>query len=654
MKFYLPCSLLAFNLFSSFCLAFERSAWEEVYEKSLHKDDNSALQLLHDRYYSLPEGAEKLYLTSKIHGYFILKSQPYYGEATNNNQDPYSEKEQRFVEALNQEQALNYQKAGEAYLGLYSHMKEVSDQDGMLLFEYHLCRLYQRSGRPYKARFFCSQMDQRLLNAADPLFPRYRGLHLVANNLEFLGEYQEASETYELLLKLLPDYVDPSGVYNDVGLLMSSLGQHEAALEYLNKALEYRIQQNNPLLLAQVEHSLGDAYFEQKRYQQSIQHFYQAKERLSTTGYLYGLAYVHLGLGKAYIELGSFNNGNQHLLQALEYVNKHQDQHLKGLIYIALSQAYFKEQKYAQASNYANQAINISDNASLPRIKAEAYLQLATIADTQQQYQQALIWYKQYAENELHVRDSEQRKAFAALNLSKAEFEEKHSANFWRENYQVLIKKYDALKWQRISLSVLILTLAIALPFAYYHPKKKGYSSRRNYLQDLLNRNEGLEQLTNLKPCKQTEQVHLVALIDIDQLRQFNERFGYENGDMAMKGIVDTLHSQFLTGDFLSRIGDDEFLLVLPNSERINAETRLFSLHHSVNTQKKSSSETQLHLSITMSYLLLDGELANFHSLYPRLDKAMNIAKQQGRGGFIDAQDCTTEMLTASLPMYSK
>ncbi|MES1384220.1 tetratricopeptide repeat protein, partial [Vibrio cholerae] len=81
-----------------------------------------------------------------------------------------------------------------------------------------------------------------------PLFPRYRGLHLVANNLEFLGEYEEALQTYDLLLSLLPDYVDPSGVYNDVGLLMGTLDQHESALDYLNKALEYRLEQGNPLL----------------------------------------------------------------------------------------------------------------------------------------------------------------------------------------------------------------------------------------------------------------------------------------------------------------------------------------------------------------------------------------------------------------------
>lgn len=124
--------------------------------------------------------------------------------------------------------------------------------------------------------------------------------------MEFLGEYEEALQTYDLLLSLLPDYVDPSGVYNDVGLLMGTLDQHESALDYLNKALEYRLEQGNPLLIAQVEHSLGDAYFRQGRYEESIRYFEQAKAHLTPVNYLFGLAYVHHGLGKAYIELNNF------------------------------------------------------------------------------------------------------------------------------------------------------------------------------------------------------------------------------------------------------------------------------------------------------------------------------------------------------------
>ncbi|EGR1054797.1 GGDEF domain-containing protein [Vibrio cholerae] len=646
MKLYFKRSLLVFSLMSSFCVASERSAWEEVYAKSQHKQTETALKLLQDRYHSLPEGAEKLYLTSKLHGYFVLKGQPYYGELVNSH-DTYALTEQRFLDALNHEESLDYHSAEETYLTFYAEMKQKNDQDGMVLFEYHLCRLFQRHGRPYQARFYCSQMDQRLLNAEDPLFPRYRGLHLVANNLEFLGEYEEALQTYDLLLSLLPDYVDPSGIYNDVGLLMGTLGQYESALDYLNKALEYRLEQGNPLLIAQVEHSLGDTYFKQGRYEESILYFEQAKAHLTPANYLFGLAYVHLGLGKAYVELNNFVEGDQHLFQALEYVNQHKDQHLQGLIYLSLAQAHFKEQKYAQAIDYANQAVAISESASLPRIKAQAYLQLAKIAEAEQQYQEALSWYRQYAESELLLRNTEQRKAFEALDLAKAELEQKRGVNFWRENYQALAEKYEMLKWQRVSLSLLVIVFALILPIAHYRRRKECDQNRQDSLHGVLSRTSGLERLTHIEACQQTEHVHLLALLDIDQLRQFNERHGYERGDIALQNTINTLLHQLRAKEFVCRLGDDEFLVVMPNCRRTLSETRLFALHHALNGKTPSDAKSTVGLSVTLSYLTVESGLASFTHFYPKLDSALSIAKQSGNGGLIDAADPTNALLTA-------
>ncbi len=123
MKLYFKRSLLVFSLMSSFCVASERSAWEEVYAKSQHKQTETALKLLQDRYHSLPEGAEKLYLTSKLHGYFVLKGQPYYGELVNSH-DTYALTEQRFLDALNHEESLDYHSAEETYLTFYAEMKQ--------------------------------------------------------------------------------------------------------------------------------------------------------------------------------------------------------------------------------------------------------------------------------------------------------------------------------------------------------------------------------------------------------------------------------------------------------------------------------------------------------------------------------------------------
>lgn len=644
MKFYIKSFFLSLSLFSILCTASERSAWEEVYEKALHKKDNTALNLLRNRYHALPPSSEKLYLASRLHGYFVLKGQPYYGEASS-NQDLYSANEQRFLKALNDEQALNYFAAEETYLAFYSEMKQKADLNGMVLFEYHLCRLFQRNGRPYQARFYCSQMDQRIQNSEDPLFPRSRGLHLVANNLEFLGEYQEAIKTYNLLLNELPQYVDSSAIYNDIGLLMATLGQYESALEYLHKALDYRIQKDIPIEIAQVENSLGEAYFRQARYQESIQYFERAKRHLATVNYLYGLAYVHLGLGKAYIELNEFTEGDVHLLQALEYVSQHKDQHLQGLIYLALAQASLKQQQYQQATDYANQAISISESAALPRIKAQAYLKLAVIAENQQQYQQALNWYRQYTDSELLQRNTEQRKAFEALDLSKAELEQKYNVDLWQKKYRSLSEQYHYLEWQRIGLLLATTVLILTLLYVNFVQKRASRLAKQHNKQGWLTREQGLTYLKKIKSCQQDEHAHLVALIDIDQLSQFNARYGYERGDLAIESISQRLQPQLRSNDCVCRWGDDEFLIVIPNLHRANIETRLFALHHALNPN--IATNLAIEFSVSLSYLTIENELANLSLFYPQLDTALQIAKQNGNGVLVNAADLTSAPLTA-------
>ncbi|MBN8115107.1 GGDEF domain-containing protein, partial [Vibrio vulnificus] len=92
-------------------------------------------------------------------------------------------------------------------------------------------------------------------------------------------------------------------------------------------------------------------------------------------------------------------------------------------------------------------------------------------------------------------------------------------------------EKYEMLKWQRVSLSLLVIVFALILPIAHYRRRKECDQNRQDSLHGVLSRTSGLERLTHIEACQQTEHVHLLALLDIDQLRQFNERHGYERGD---------------------------------------------------------------------------------------------------------------------------
>jgi len=60
-------------------------------------------------------------------------------------------------------------------------------------------------------------------------------------------------------------------------------------------------------------------------------------------------------------------------------------------------------------------------------------------------------------------------------------------------------------------------------------------------------------------------------LFDIDFFKVVNDMYGYDWGDVLLRSLADKLKSLIRKEDVLTRYGDEEFLLVLPNTSEENA-----------------------------------------------------------------------------------
>lgn len=60
-------------------------------------------------------------------------------------------------------------------------------------------------------------------------------------------------------------------------------------------------------------------------------------------------------------------------------------------------------------------------------------------------------------------------------------------------------------------------------------------------------------------------------LFDIDFFKVVNDMYGYDWGDVLLRSLADKLKSLIRREDVLTRYGDEEFLLVLPNTSEENA-----------------------------------------------------------------------------------
>ncbi len=76
-----------------------------------------------------------------------------------------------------------------------------------------------------------------------------------------------------------------------------------------------------------------------------------------------------------------------------------------------------------------------------------------------------------------------------------------------------------------------------------------------------------------------------LLLIDVDNFKDFNDTYGHLRGDVLLEQIASTLASQVRTTDFLTRFGGDEFLVLLPETDIIEARAAAEKIQRAVATR---------------------------------------------------------------------
>ena len=118
---------------------------------------------------------------------------------------------------------------------------------------------------------------------------------------------------------------------------------------------------------------------------------------------------------------------------------------------------------------------------------------------------------------------------------------------------------------------------------------------------------------------------------DIDNLRQVNSRWGHSAGDQVLRDCARIAASLLGANDYLGRLGDGEFGVLMVNSEPERAMAVAEAIRQAVSTMAgiHSHSDYQLHISGGLTAQSpLDGDFAQ---MFARADAALQLAKSNGR-----------------------
>jgi diguanylate cyclase (GGDEF)-like protein len=132
--------------------------------------------------------------------------------------------------------------------------------------------------------------------------------------------------------------------------------------------------------------------------------------------------------------------------------------------------------------------------------------------------------------------------------------------------------------------------------------------------------------------CVQTESPVSLIMIDVDQFKSFNDKFGHVAGDRALSAVAHVLQKQFRPRDLLVRYGGDEFSVLLPGVQVKEAIVIADRVRRAVSgsTGAIGDSLVQIPVKISLGVAQLD-ENGTYESLLRAADDALYRAKNAGR-----------------------
>ncbi|MCF7982671.1 MAG: diguanylate cyclase [Pseudomonadales bacterium] len=126
-----------------------------------------------------------------------------------------------------------------------------------------------------------------------------------------------------------------------------------------------------------------------------------------------------------------------------------------------------------------------------------------------------------------------------------------------------------------------------------------------------------------------------LLILDIDHFKMVNDRFGHNIGDRALRKVTEICTDIVRTIDVISRIGGEEFAILLPNTSTENATVLAERIRASVaNITTKVDQGIKLKMTISIGVAsYVKGDTPD--SLLNKADQALYIAKNKGRNQVI-------------------
>ena len=125
-----------------------------------------------------------------------------------------------------------------------------------------------------------------------------------------------------------------------------------------------------------------------------------------------------------------------------------------------------------------------------------------------------------------------------------------------------------------------------------------------------------------------------ILFLDLDHFKLINDTLGHNIGDKLLIYISKLLQKEIRKSDTLSRIGGDEFVILLPNIDSINAAQYVAKNLLKILHGKHDIDSHQLYVTTSIGISIYPDNANTLDELITNADTAMYDAKQDGRNKY--------------------
>ncbi len=152
----------------------------------------------------------------------------------------------------------------------------------------------------------------------------------------------------------------------------------------------------------------------------------------------------------------------------------------------------------------------------------------------------------------------------------------------------------------------------------------------------LLNKTFFMEQLKiQFEIARRHDRFLSFVLMDIDDFKQINDRFGHPVGDVVLKKVAEIIYNQKRVQDIAGRYGGEEFGLILPETDAHGAVVLTERIRKAIEATEFKAFNEVVTLTASFGISCFPSTALDLKELIEQADEALYIAKREGKNTIV-------------------